>query len=192
MEVRLFDAATGEPFGTPIRPSHEMKVAFSPDSGKLLTYGSDEFGGTASVWDVTGKQIGKTIQPANEMSTIRCAAFSPDGRRMVTAGYKGTAQIWDVLSTAPLGKPMQYEIGVEMIAFSQTMARDRPILRFFCKFLDAATGEPVGQSVKHDACVSAARFSPDGTKVIIVCDKCAYVRRCRTLWPGTPLPVHKH
>src|SRR5262249_54852212 len=90
--ARLWDAATGEPVGAPMR--HEGKVwavTFSPDGSMVLTGGMD---GTARLWDATtGRPIAPPLQRGGR---VRAVAFSPDGRRIVTGCGDNTARLWDL------------------------------------------------------------------------------------------------
>ena len=48
---------------------------------------------TARVWDAeSGKPVG---EPMAHRSAVNSAAFSPDGKRVVTASSDGTARVWD-------------------------------------------------------------------------------------------------
>jgi WD40 repeat protein len=44
--------------------------------------------------------------------------FSPDGKTVMTASYDGTAQLWDVATTRPIGPPWQHPIFVRFVSFS--------------------------------------------------------------------------
>ena len=47
------------------------------------------------------------------------AAFSPDGKRIVTASFDGTARIWDAATGEPIGEPLRgHERGVTSAAYS--------------------------------------------------------------------------
>ncbi len=48
----------------------------------------------------------------------RIVAFSPDGKRIVTAGLDGTARLWSAESGEPIGQPMRHEQSVRAVAFS--------------------------------------------------------------------------
>jgi WD40 repeat protein len=66
-------------------------VAFSPDGSRLLA--TDSGSESIEVWDVkSGKLIGRLT---GHSQTVNDAAYSPDGRRIVSASDDGTIRIWD-------------------------------------------------------------------------------------------------
>ena len=78
------------------------------------------------------------------------AAFSPDGRRIVTASDDKTARIWDAANGQPIGEPLRGHDGAVMsAAFSPdgkrivTASADKT-----ARVWDAATGQPIGEPLR--------------------------------------------
>jgi WD40 repeat protein/tetratricopeptide (TPR) repeat protein len=103
--------------------------------------------------------------------SANAAAFSPDGRLVLTAGGDGQAQVWDVESGQAVGKPLRQGGGLGGAAFSPDGKR---ILTWGygsgktgggVRLWDAATGEPLGGPVHADAQVNRADFSSNGRYV---------------------------
>src|SRR3989442_1760822 len=81
-EALLFKGHTGETFGS-----------VSPD-GKWLASASND--GTARLWDVNRGQEALVLK--GHIGRVETVAFSPDGKRLVTAsaGMDQTIRVWDV------------------------------------------------------------------------------------------------
>src|ERR1051325_7305832 len=69
-----------------------MGVSFSPDGDTFAIAGEDG----ASIYDASAGD--KRIKLEGHTAAVLCAAFSSDGRQLVTASYDGTAKIWDAAS----------------------------------------------------------------------------------------------
>jgi WD40 repeat protein len=115
--ARLWDAASGQPLGEPLRHEGEvLAVNFSPDGRSVLTGSGD---GTARLWDVaTGKPLA-VLHPEGPVSQ---AVFSPDGRSVLTGSWDGAApgpaRLWDVATGKLLGEPVRHGNRVLAAAFS--------------------------------------------------------------------------
>ena len=160
--ARIWDVATGKPFGTPIENEYDVVAAsFSPDGTKIVTASWDQ---TARLWDVaTGKPLGP---PLKHDEVVRSASFSPDGTKIATASDDQTARLWDVATGKPLGPPLKHDKAVVSASFSPddtkiaTVSDDHT-----ARLWDVATGKPFGPPLKHNDVVRSATFSPDGTKI---------------------------
>jgi WD40 repeat protein len=64
----------------------------------------------------SGKPIGEPLKGHDD--AVWSAAFSPDGKRIVTASWDGTARVWDVESGKPIVELRAHENIVTDAAFS--------------------------------------------------------------------------
>jgi WD40 repeat protein/serine/threonine protein kinase len=94
---------------------------------------------------------------------VERVAFSPDGRRIVTASRDHTARIWDANTGAAVTPPLRHGDIVWRAAFSPdsrrvvTASRDGT-----ARVWDASSGQAAGPALRHDASLEDASFSPDG------------------------------
>jgi WD40 repeat protein len=99
------------------------------------------------------------------------AAFSPDGKTVITASYDGTARLWDATSGQPRSAPMRHSSFVIAVAFSRdgrlaVTGSDDGTARIW----DAVHGRPIGPALYHPGKVKRVAFSPDGTTILTGCD----------------------
>jgi WD40 repeat protein len=114
--ARIRDAETGEetetrPLGCSRTQQGMLSTAFSPNS-KQLVIGSA--GGDFCIWDV---EESKWIGWVPTSAAVWSAAFSPDGRRVVTTS-DNTARIWDVESGEEIVALKGHRDTVRSVAFS--------------------------------------------------------------------------
>jgi WD40 repeat protein len=162
--ARLWDAATAQPVGAPMRHGGLLRsLEFSPrGTPRLLTASADS---TARIWDATtGEPAGV---PMRHDGPVIAAAFSTDGTRIVTASEDGTARVWDGATGEPHAVPLRHAGTVLSARFSPdgsrvvTASADQTV-----RLWSTATGEMTGEIADDTASIMSATFSPDGRRIL--------------------------
>jgi WD40 repeat protein/tRNA A-37 threonylcarbamoyl transferase component Bud32 len=179
--VQIWDAASGN--SVILFRGHSatvLSVAFSPDGKRVASAGGpDGFAvynapdnafkrnnglSEAMVWDsVTGQIV---LGLSGHSRPVTAIAFSPDGKRLVTASRDGTARVWDALTGAEKLAFRGHAGAVTSAAFSPDGTRvvstgvDRAV-----RVWDAKTGQELVAYWGHQLPVHHAAFSPDGRRV---------------------------
>ncbi len=98
---------------------------------------------------------------------VSSAAFSPDGRWVVTSSDDGTARVWDAKSGAPISSPLRHAGPVHSAAFSPngqqvlTASEDGT-----ARVWNAKSGAPMTPPLRHGGPVDHAAFSADGRRIV--------------------------
>ena len=99
---------------------------------------------------------------------VLSAAFSPDGRRIVTASEDQTARIWDADTAKPLAVLSGHRGPVRIAAFSPDGRRIvTASLDETAHIWDAASGMQLAVLSDLGEYVGDAAYSPDGQRIVI-------------------------
>jgi WD40 repeat protein len=208
--ARLWDAATGKLVCPPLAHEDEVSRAeFSPDGKHVVTACLDH---TARVWEVPAGivdfrfQISDLFNLKSEIFNLKLcrliatlehkgrvhhAAYSADGRILVTASADHTARLWHPATGQPLGSPLKHADTVVFAAFSPDSRLLVTAATHSARLWEAATGRELFPPREHRGTVVQAAFSPDSHRLLTADDE-GTVR----LWDalsGQPLaPPLKH
>ena len=126
---------------------------------------------------------------------VYSAAFSPNGKRIVTASDDGTARVWDVATGQPIGGSLNGRLGtVNLAVFSPDSKRIvTASLDSTAQFgTPRAASRSASRSRAMTGGVNSAAFSPDGKRIVTASeDKTARLWDAATGQPiGAPLKGH--
>jgi WD40 repeat protein len=142
-------------------------VTFSPDSLCVVARESGRTGNEdIKIWDVqTGREkgiLGQHVPPT------WCLAFSPDHKRLVSAGLDWTVRIWEWDPTG-LGEQEPKQIPVNVNGFTNRATFSRDSQRLITggeaqtiKVWDANTGQLIQTVAGHTGDVYCVAVSPNG------------------------------
>lgn len=138
-----------------------QQAEFSPDERTVLTVSGTD----VTLWD---RRTGEgAFPPLKHMNAVKRAAFSPDGKLIVTACEDGAARVWETSSGRMIGAELRHDAPVNGAAFSPdsaflvTTSDDKTARRW-----SVESGKQVGPACMHDGPVTAPSFAPDGRRFL--------------------------
>ena len=159
--VSIFDVETGELLLRPQVGASLMSLDWSPDGSRIAVGGNDA---VISIIDVETGVTSKTLRGHAE--PVTAVAYSPDGTRLASAGWKTNTLVWDLTPTGR-GELAAYpvDLGPVMQAFADPGSKRIYTSSFIglVNVLDADTGKVVKSIPRQlvDFRVGIA-LSPDG------------------------------
>ncbi len=194
---RVWDAASGLPLTDWFSVLNFAHPTFSPDSRSVvLTDGSG--GNPKSVLRIHDARTGRPVSPPLSHpdqvngNSLFVTSFSPDSRRLVTAGGDGVWRIWDTTSGSVIVSSLKHSSPVSDAQFSRD---GRRVLSTnadgSARVWNAETGAPQCDSMRHATKVTRTLFSPDGTRVATTCqDRIVRIWNAGTGQLVLPLILH--
>jgi WD40 repeat protein/serine/threonine protein kinase len=176
--VKVWDAQTGEELLSLQGGGSHM--TFSPDGTRLASASSDLSDKTVTVFDA---QTGKKLQTLPHPYTPLSVAYSPDGKRLATAGSAGM-KVWDA-ETGKETLTLKGHAGfVSSVAYSPdgkrlaSASEDKTV-----KVWDAQTGRELLTLKGHSGSVIGVVFTTDGHRLVSGAQDGTLI-----IWDATPLP----
>ena len=163
--ARLWDARSGE-IKYELAAGEWVAVAHISPGGQRVAVGG--VSGAVRIFSVRTGEFLFDLQGGP--GRVNWLAFSPDGRRLISAHAGGRAILWNPVTGEQVGPPMIHHHEVWCGAFYPngkivvTTSEGGDV-----GVWNAETGLRLGQTIRHDAGVRFAEFSPDGRLLATVC-----------------------
>jgi WD40 repeat protein len=149
-------------------------AGFSPDFKTILMVNPSNQTAALVKDAATGKPIGK---PFRHQSSILVAAFSPDGRIIVTGSVDRTARRWSADTGEPIGEPIPHDGPVTAVVFSPDGSSFLTVTSFkTVRIWETATARPTGKPLSHPGVLACAVFGPGGKTLLTAVSGTATVR----------------
>jgi WD40 repeat protein len=120
-----------------------------------------------NLWDLASdRKVGPPIAGSQDGSMITCVAFSPDGRRLATAGRDLLVRLWDVQSGELIRTLKGHMAAVFDVAFAPDGRRLVSSGSDCVRLWEVELGRELIAFEPHDVGGKAVEFSPDGKSLV--------------------------
>jgi WD40 repeat protein/serine/threonine protein kinase len=113
------------------------------------------------------------LHPARERfdlpGRVWAAAFSPDGKTILTGSDDNMARLWNADTGQPIGPPLAHQGVVRAVAFRPDgkVIVTGIVTSEGVRLWNVATGQPIGLPFEDRKGATAVAFSPDGKKLLV-------------------------
>src|SRR5262249_36620406 len=166
-KLAWWDARTGKSLAQQPRvprtvtPIHNYLLASGPDGFHFTAAGHSG----AHIWDTSVDPPRVSFVP--HRNYVTSAAFSPDGKTLLTASEDRVGQLWSVANGQPLGPPLVHQASLNLAAFAGSgqllaTAQEDGLVRVWAP----PRGDPKDRQLPLGGSPTFAALSPDGEAVI--------------------------
>ena len=186
---RPLHSATWSPDGKEILtsgPGHQLQI-WSVGNGQLLR-SLPATGAAHSAWSPGGESIAVVGEDVRILDAktgslthtfkghtrlVWCLAWNPDGRRLLTGSWDGTARVWDAERQPKMSRNIQSELdnkrlfqGRGVLGPDRTRAAERPTPPdFVVRIRDVATGREIASLRGHTRGLFDVAWHPAGVRI---------------------------
>lgn len=161
--IKLWDVAESRDLMTLSQEPAEVNCLGFSLEGTRIAAG---VGHRVRLWDQGGRSL-PSLAGVDHTYTIRCLAFSPDGKTLATGSRDHVIKLWNLYDGGGCIELIGHEDGVESLSFSPdgsilaSGGLDRTV-----RLWDQSTGQELATLGRHAGKVSCVVFSPDGKTLV--------------------------